>query len=182
MGSGLCMEIKHFVSGSPIRLESCVKGRGEVAWSHGQVRVSHSTFSSQKVCFIYTVAVLHCICYICTVLYVLNMLIHLDIFSCPILCWFDLRFVPCRCWHLVGGRIFGSVIPCIRGRSALTPSLTTARSLCTTVMAWRGTSCGATGRYGGGKWRNEWSGVFTASFQLTKCVVVLALVNIPSFR
>ncbi|XP_042286068.1 polypeptide N-acetylgalactosaminyltransferase 10-like [Thunnus maccoyii] len=37
MGSGMCMEIKHFVSGSPIRLESCVKGRGEVAWSHGQV-------------------------------------------------------------------------------------------------------------------------------------------------
>ncbi|KAI3373953.1 hypothetical protein L3Q82_022515 [Scortum barcoo] len=37
MGSGMCMEIKHFVSGSPIRLESCVKGRGEVGWSHGQV-------------------------------------------------------------------------------------------------------------------------------------------------
>ncbi|XP_036976240.1 polypeptide N-acetylgalactosaminyltransferase 10-like [Acanthopagrus latus] len=37
VGSGMCMEIKHFVSGSPIRLESCVKGRGEVAWSHGQV-------------------------------------------------------------------------------------------------------------------------------------------------
>ncbi|XP_040038065.1 polypeptide N-acetylgalactosaminyltransferase 10 isoform X2 [Gasterosteus aculeatus] len=37
VGSGMCMEIKHFVSGSPVRLESCVKGRGEVAWSHGQV-------------------------------------------------------------------------------------------------------------------------------------------------
>ncbi|KAE8287745.1 Polypeptide N-acetylgalactosaminyltransferase 10 [Larimichthys crocea] len=37
VGSGMCMEIKHFVSGSPIRLESCVKGRGEVGWSHGQV-------------------------------------------------------------------------------------------------------------------------------------------------
>ncbi|XP_069002059.1 polypeptide N-acetylgalactosaminyltransferase 10-like isoform X1 [Embiotoca jacksoni] len=37
MGSGMCMEIKHFVSGSPIRLENCVKGRGEVGWSHGQV-------------------------------------------------------------------------------------------------------------------------------------------------
>uniref|UniRef100_A0A3B4XQ21 Polypeptide N-acetylgalactosaminyltransferase n=1 Tax=Seriola lalandi dorsalis TaxID=1841481 RepID=A0A3B4XQ21_SERLL len=35
--SGMCMESKHFVSGSPIRLESCVKGRGEVSWSHGQV-------------------------------------------------------------------------------------------------------------------------------------------------
>uniref|UniRef100_A0A7N8XIE4 Polypeptide N-acetylgalactosaminyltransferase n=1 Tax=Mastacembelus armatus TaxID=205130 RepID=A0A7N8XIE4_9TELE len=28
---------KHFMSGSPIRLETCVKGRGEVSWSHGQV-------------------------------------------------------------------------------------------------------------------------------------------------
>ncbi|KAM3601328.1 uncharacterized protein V6R79_010698 [Siganus canaliculatus] len=37
VGSGMCMEIKHFVSGSPIRLESCVKTRGEVSWSHGQV-------------------------------------------------------------------------------------------------------------------------------------------------
>ncbi|XP_040006640.1 polypeptide N-acetylgalactosaminyltransferase 10-like [Xiphias gladius] len=33
VGSHMCMEIKHFVSGSPIRLESCVK----VGWSHGQV-------------------------------------------------------------------------------------------------------------------------------------------------
>ncbi|XP_076025042.1 polypeptide N-acetylgalactosaminyltransferase 10-like [Genypterus blacodes] len=37
VGSGMCMESKHFVSGSPLRLESCVKGRGEVSWSHGQV-------------------------------------------------------------------------------------------------------------------------------------------------
>ncbi|XP_059207008.1 polypeptide N-acetylgalactosaminyltransferase 10-like [Centropristis striata] len=37
VGSSMCMESKHFVSGSPIRLESCVKGRGEVSWSHGQV-------------------------------------------------------------------------------------------------------------------------------------------------
>ncbi|CAI5642674.1 unnamed protein product [Oreochromis niloticus] len=37
VGSGMCMEVKHFVSGSPIRLENCVKGRGEVGWSHGQV-------------------------------------------------------------------------------------------------------------------------------------------------
>ncbi|XP_078122800.1 polypeptide N-acetylgalactosaminyltransferase 10-like [Sander vitreus] len=36
-GSGMCLESKHFVSGSPIRLESCVKGRAEVSWSHGQV-------------------------------------------------------------------------------------------------------------------------------------------------
>ncbi|XP_036071260.1 polypeptide N-acetylgalactosaminyltransferase 10 isoform X3 [Oryzias melastigma] len=37
VASGMCMEIRHFVSGSPIRMESCVKGRGEVSWSHGQV-------------------------------------------------------------------------------------------------------------------------------------------------
>ncbi|XP_037543695.1 polypeptide N-acetylgalactosaminyltransferase 10 [Nematolebias whitei] len=37
VGSGMCMEIKHFVSGSPIRLETCVKSRGEAGWSHGQV-------------------------------------------------------------------------------------------------------------------------------------------------
>ncbi|XP_038133612.1 polypeptide N-acetylgalactosaminyltransferase 10-like [Cyprinodon tularosa] len=37
VGSGLCLESKHFVSGSPIRLESCVKGRVDVSWSHGQV-------------------------------------------------------------------------------------------------------------------------------------------------
>uniref|UniRef100_A0A8C6TNC0 Polypeptide N-acetylgalactosaminyltransferase n=1 Tax=Neogobius melanostomus TaxID=47308 RepID=A0A8C6TNC0_9GOBI len=34
---GMCMQIKHFVSGSPIRLDTCVKSRGEVSWSHGQV-------------------------------------------------------------------------------------------------------------------------------------------------
>ena len=38
VGSGMCMESKHFVSGSPVRLETCIKGRGEVSWSHGQVR------------------------------------------------------------------------------------------------------------------------------------------------
>ncbi|KAF4098133.1 hypothetical protein G5714_020163 [Onychostoma macrolepis] len=37
VGSGLCMESKHFSSGSPIRLETCLKGRGEPTWSHGQV-------------------------------------------------------------------------------------------------------------------------------------------------
>lgn len=53
----MCMEIKHFVSGSPIRLENCVKGRGEVGWSHGQVRLislqlrcrSHSSVSEKAV-------------------------------------------------------------------------------------------------------------------------------------
>uniref|UniRef100_A0A4W4FUE5 Polypeptide N-acetylgalactosaminyltransferase n=1 Tax=Electrophorus electricus TaxID=8005 RepID=A0A4W4FUE5_ELEEL len=41
MGRGLsalhCHLSKHFSSGSPLRLETCVKGRGETAWSHGQV-------------------------------------------------------------------------------------------------------------------------------------------------
>lgn len=37
VGSGLCMESKHFSSGSPVRLETCLKGRGEPTWSHGQV-------------------------------------------------------------------------------------------------------------------------------------------------
>ncbi|XP_072562880.1 polypeptide N-acetylgalactosaminyltransferase 10 [Paramormyrops kingsleyae] len=36
-GGGLCVESKHFASGSPIRLEKCQKGRGEAGWSHGQV-------------------------------------------------------------------------------------------------------------------------------------------------
>uniref|UniRef100_A0A8C6TQC9 Polypeptide N-acetylgalactosaminyltransferase n=1 Tax=Neogobius melanostomus TaxID=47308 RepID=A0A8C6TQC9_9GOBI len=35
--SGMCLESKHFVSGSPIRLDTCVKGRGDTGWSHGQV-------------------------------------------------------------------------------------------------------------------------------------------------
>ncbi|XP_061154767.1 polypeptide N-acetylgalactosaminyltransferase 10-like [Syngnathus typhle] len=35
--SGMCMETKHFVSGSPIRLENCGKLREEFSWSHGQV-------------------------------------------------------------------------------------------------------------------------------------------------
>ncbi|KAK6317185.1 hypothetical protein J4Q44_G00125850 [Coregonus suidteri] len=33
----MCMESKHFSSGSPVRLETCLKGRGEAGWSHGQV-------------------------------------------------------------------------------------------------------------------------------------------------
>ncbi|KAI1903554.1 hypothetical protein AGOR_G00028380 [Albula goreensis] len=37
VGSGLCVESKHFASGSPIRMETCLKGRGETGWSHGQV-------------------------------------------------------------------------------------------------------------------------------------------------
>ncbi|KAM8900637.1 polypeptide N-acetylgalactosaminyltransferase 10 [Spinachia spinachia] len=36
-GGGMCLESKHFTSGSPVRLESCAKGRAEVSWGHGQV-------------------------------------------------------------------------------------------------------------------------------------------------
>ncbi|KAJ8347999.1 hypothetical protein SKAU_G00265880 [Synaphobranchus kaupii] len=36
-GSGMCVESKHFASGSPIRIETCLKGRGETGWTHGQV-------------------------------------------------------------------------------------------------------------------------------------------------
>ncbi|XP_003970870.3 polypeptide N-acetylgalactosaminyltransferase 10 [Takifugu rubripes] len=37
VASGMCLETKHFASGSPVRMESCLKGRGEGGWSHGQV-------------------------------------------------------------------------------------------------------------------------------------------------
>ncbi|XP_030649314.1 polypeptide N-acetylgalactosaminyltransferase 10 isoform X2 [Chanos chanos] len=37
VGSGMCMESKHFASGSPIRLETCLKGQEEAGWGHGQV-------------------------------------------------------------------------------------------------------------------------------------------------
>ncbi|KAM9333779.1 polypeptide N-acetylgalactosaminyltransferase 10-like [Pholidichthys leucotaenia] len=37
VASSMCMETKHFVSGSPIRLETCVKSRVDVSWGHGQV-------------------------------------------------------------------------------------------------------------------------------------------------
>ncbi|MBN3278140.1 GLT10 acetylgalactosaminyltransferase, partial [Polyodon spathula] len=37
IGTGLCVESKHSASGSPIRLESCLKGRGEGGWNHRQV-------------------------------------------------------------------------------------------------------------------------------------------------
>ncbi|XP_062867368.1 polypeptide N-acetylgalactosaminyltransferase 10-like [Trichomycterus rosablanca] len=35
--TGLCVEAKHFSSGSPLQLEPCVKGRGNPVWNHGQV-------------------------------------------------------------------------------------------------------------------------------------------------
>ncbi|KAJ8266858.1 hypothetical protein GJAV_G00135500 [Gymnothorax javanicus] len=37
VGNGLCVESKHFSSGSPIRIETCLKGRSETGWTHGQV-------------------------------------------------------------------------------------------------------------------------------------------------
>ncbi|XP_061754816.1 polypeptide N-acetylgalactosaminyltransferase 10-like isoform X2 [Nerophis ophidion] len=37
LGNSMCMETKHFVSGSPIRLENCATALGEVSWSNGQV-------------------------------------------------------------------------------------------------------------------------------------------------
>ncbi|KAJ8276821.1 hypothetical protein COCON_G00085730 [Conger conger] len=37
VGNGMCVESKHFSSGSPIRMETCLKGRGETGWTHGQV-------------------------------------------------------------------------------------------------------------------------------------------------
>ncbi|XP_060791267.1 polypeptide N-acetylgalactosaminyltransferase 10 [Neoarius graeffei] len=37
VGSGLCMENKHMSSGSPLRLEPCIKGRADALWNHAQV-------------------------------------------------------------------------------------------------------------------------------------------------
>lgn len=37
VGTGLCVDTKHGAVGSPLRLESCVRGRGEAAWNNMQV-------------------------------------------------------------------------------------------------------------------------------------------------
>nr|XP_048718345.1 polypeptide N-acetylgalactosaminyltransferase 10 isoform X3 [Caretta caretta] len=37
IGTGLCADTKHGTLGSPLRLETCVKGRGEAAWNNIQV-------------------------------------------------------------------------------------------------------------------------------------------------
>ncbi|XP_072769885.1 polypeptide N-acetylgalactosaminyltransferase 10-like isoform X2 [Nerophis lumbriciformis] len=59
LGNSMCMETKHFVSGSPIRLENCATARGEVSWSNGQgftfgwredIRVG-DPLHTKKVCF-----------------------------------------------------------------------------------------------------------------------------------
>lgn len=37
VGTGLCVDTKHGALGSPLRLENCVKDRGEAAWNNVQV-------------------------------------------------------------------------------------------------------------------------------------------------
>lgn len=37
VGTGLCVDTKHGASGSPLKLENCVQGLGEAAWSSMQV-------------------------------------------------------------------------------------------------------------------------------------------------
>lgn len=37
VGTGLCADTKHGALGSPLRIETCVKGRGEAAWNNVQV-------------------------------------------------------------------------------------------------------------------------------------------------
>ncbi|XP_019361643.1 PREDICTED: polypeptide N-acetylgalactosaminyltransferase 10 [Gavialis gangeticus] len=37
LGTGLCVDTKHGALGAPLRLETCVKGRGEAAWNNVQV-------------------------------------------------------------------------------------------------------------------------------------------------
>lgn len=40
VGTGLCVDTKHGAVGSLLRLESCVRGRGEAAWNNMQVRAA----------------------------------------------------------------------------------------------------------------------------------------------
>ncbi|KAG7273447.1 LOW QUALITY PROTEIN: hypothetical protein CRUP_032695 [Coryphaenoides rupestris] len=37
VASGMCLESKHLTSGSAIRLESCLKGKGDLSWGPGQL-------------------------------------------------------------------------------------------------------------------------------------------------
>lgn len=37
VGTGLCVDTKHGASGSPLKMENCVQGLGEAAWSSMQV-------------------------------------------------------------------------------------------------------------------------------------------------
>lgn len=40
VGTGLCTDTKHGTLGSPLRLETCIRGRGEAAWNSMQVRAT----------------------------------------------------------------------------------------------------------------------------------------------
>ncbi|XP_074866230.1 polypeptide N-acetylgalactosaminyltransferase 10 isoform X3 [Carettochelys insculpta] len=44
VGTGLCADTKHGTLGSPLRLETCVKGRGEAAWNNIQEANTQLTF------------------------------------------------------------------------------------------------------------------------------------------
>lgn len=47
VGTGLCVDTKHGASGSPLKMENCVQGLGEAAWSSMQVRPgTHPTQTS----------------------------------------------------------------------------------------------------------------------------------------
>lgn len=43
VGTGLCTDTKHGTSGLPLRLETCIRGRGEAAWNSMQVRATQGT-------------------------------------------------------------------------------------------------------------------------------------------
>lgn len=49
VGTGLCADTKHGALGSPLRLEICVRGRGEAAWNNMQVRATPGA-GSQVLC------------------------------------------------------------------------------------------------------------------------------------
>lgn len=40
VGTGLCADTKHGALGSLLRLENCIRGRGEAAWNNMQVRAT----------------------------------------------------------------------------------------------------------------------------------------------
>lgn len=50
VGTGLCADTKHGALGSPLRLESCVRGRGEAAWNNMQVRAAPQNHSWALCC------------------------------------------------------------------------------------------------------------------------------------
>lgn len=50
VGTGLCADTKHGALGSPLRLESCVRGRGEAAWNNMQVRATPRDWQPGSLC------------------------------------------------------------------------------------------------------------------------------------